>query len=255
MAEAEERGDWVGFPRLEDGRNDGVELAGVEYRRRDLRPGEHPSHTLTEKARSWRHWRQNANERATTRTADQPIDTMIVGHAAADMRFSDDPTDVGYTPTHILQGGAGGEGRPRPVEQPAPTQSAKGTATVTSTPDVDWHGQENADRRDGKLPATTVQGDDRIWERGHKINQRDIDRLGREAAEERYGNRAGSTARRVAIEEAGVLQGFPADYPWQGTKTSMFRQCGNSVPPAVAYHVLLSVLPESYLVESDDDRA
>jgi len=40
--------------------------------------------------------------------------------------------------------------------------------------------------------------------------------------------------RRLTIQEAATLQGFPDDYPWQGTKNSMYRQVGNAVPPPVA---------------------
>jgi DNA (cytosine-5)-methyltransferase 1 len=224
MADALSLNGSVGFPRLADGR-ESVSIDGTDYRARDLRQTEKPSFAVTEKARSW---------------------------------------------THIMQGGAGGVGKPRPSSQPSPTMSAKGTATVTDDPEVHWHGDENVRLRMTKMensaarpannpastimfgkssndarwesPATTVQGDPRIWPRGHKINQSDIDRLGRQEAEARYGTRAGTMARRVTVEEAAVLQGFPADHPWQGSKTSQFRQVGNAVCPQVAVAVLNSVL-------------
>jgi DNA (cytosine-5)-methyltransferase 1 len=51
-----------------------------------------------------------------------------------------------------------------------------------------------------------------------------------------------SKARKITVAEAGVLQGFPADYPWQGTRTSQFKQAGNAVPPPVAESILRSLL-------------
>jgi DNA (cytosine-5)-methyltransferase 1 len=59
MAEAMD-GKWepgvVGFPRRADGRDEGVQIGGADYRSRDLRPIDRPSWGVTGKARSWKRW-------------------------------------------------------------------------------------------------------------------------------------------------------------------------------------------------------
>jgi site-specific DNA-cytosine methylase len=40
--------------------------------------------------------------------------------------------------------------------------------------------------------------------------------------------------RRLSTAEVARLQGFPDDYPWRGSPTSVYRQIGNAVPPPLA---------------------
>lgn len=45
---------------------------------------------------------------------------------------------------------------------------------------------------------------------------------------------------RFTFREAGLLQTFPAEYPWRGTDVA--QQIGNAIPPLLAVHVLCMAL-------------
>ncbi|MGY4968323.1 DNA cytosine methyltransferase [Streptomyces nigrescens] len=55
---------------------------------------------------------------------------------------------------------------------------------------------------------------------------------------------------RITAQEAGILQSFPPDYPWQGSKGQVFSQIGNAVPPRLAAHLLAPHLGKTF---STDD--
>lgn len=60
----------------------------------------------------------------------------------------------------------------------------------------------------------------------------------------------GPEQERFTFREAGLLQTFPAEYPWRGTDVA--QQIGNAIPPLLAVHVLCTALE---LDESRKERA
>lgn len=104
--------------------------------------------------------------------------------------------------------------RERPPTEPSATITGKGMAywQYRSTP------MTNSAVRTLDQPAPTIM-------RGHETPQWV----------------APGQAVRVTVQEAAVLQSFPPDYPWQGSKTAQYRQVGDAVPPLLAAHVLAAL--------------
>jgi DNA (cytosine-5)-methyltransferase 1 len=59
------------------------------------------------------------------------------------------------------------------------------------------------------------------------------------------------TSRQITVAEASVLQSFPADYPWAGSRSAVFQQIGNAVPPMLATHALIAA--SGYALAADNE--
>ena len=70
---------------------------------------------------------------------------------------------------------------------------------------------------------------------------------------EKYGKRRSdplrSVDRVISHFEASLIQDFPADYRWVGTKIQIARQIGNAVPPGLARAIARRIKP--YLLAAD----
>jgi len=133
------------------------------------------------------------------------------------------------------------KGRPeyqeRPVEHPAPT-IASGSRMWTWVVDRDQVKEVAAERLNNQSGTEFDLG----WPADRPapvVASREIVTMpGANANRFNGSTKSRNDGLRITVEEAGMLQSFPADFPWQGNKGQQFLQAGNAVPVNLARALL-----------------
>ncbi|MCX0244019.1 DNA cytosine methyltransferase [Streptomyces drozdowiczii] len=87
---------------------------------------------------------------------------------------------------------------------------------------------KNRGRRTSEEPAATITG---------KFRRNRLFLLKENEAGEKE---VGEELDRLSFEEGGLLQSFPARYPWRSTDVA--QQIGNAIPPRLSLHILSAAL-------------
>ena len=138
------------------------------------------------------------------------------GHSAPPMWLRTECTDAGSVS----------------VDEPAPTVGGKANTYLhAEDPGVRRAGDTLAgsepwrlDQPSAAVTATEVKG----------ATPRDMTTPGRSPERASGALWLATGRRRLTTAECAALQGFPPDWPWRGTKTAIYRQIGNAVPPLLA---------------------
>jgi DNA (cytosine-5)-methyltransferase 1 len=111
----------------------------------------------------------------------------------------------------------------------------------------------NATVRQMDEPAATVycsRPGNLTWRLRNNNNNNNNNACVRDIDEPAGERQFGEQSVRVTVQEAGVLQGFRRDYPWQGTKTQQYLQVGNAICPPLAAAILRPLLAASATSEA-----
>lgn len=185
------------------------------------------------------------------RTPCQPAPTLAFGHETPrwnPRRIEDHPT-VGWTADRPALTVTGDPRIPRPGHKgDEGMHGGDESSTVRSDEVREWLDNPRETTPDG-LPRFAQQSDNPIdfeWPDNRPatvVAGREIVQAPGATANRHNGStKSRNDGVRVSIAEAGILQSFPADYPWTGTKTKQFLQAGNAIPPLLGYHALTAVV-------------
>ena len=177
---------------------------------RDARPADEPAPSLTGKARSDEWVYDVRQDGAVPRGGGDPAPTVTAQGLAKGRDV------IRRTYSNGKQANAAQRGS----DEPAPTILFGNDAANKG-----WVSER---------PATTVAGDPRIAEPGHKKDEANPDSPGRM-----------ENAVRVTIEEAAALQSFPPGYSFKGSRSKQFEQVGNAVPPLMARAILEALVRDA----------
>jgi DNA (cytosine-5)-methyltransferase 1 len=168
-----------------------------------------PAATMTSKAGRMKVALRNGTQaNASVRPADQPAGTLFFGERLSNVSW--------VLHTNRDQRPDGTRQTVDPHARPAPTLTGKSGGQWQLRASA----QANATAHGGDEPEPTITaGHDtaqRVWQQDEQTT-------------------------RVTVQEAAILQSFPPDYPWQGTKTAQYLQVGNAIPPRLAAHIVAAV--------------
>lgn len=134
--------------------------------------------------------------------------------------------------------------RDRPLDEPGYTVTHKPFRLVSNQ--LQGTGKPNERQDDEPAQTVTSRGDQYRFVLDHRRDFRDgrsqcreLDEpaatLGTSRHQAQFRQTEdGTVYRNLTIQEAGILQGFPADYRWPAKSTAAWKQVGNAVPPVMA---------------------
>lgn len=185
-----------------------------------LDAAEEPAPTFYPGAR-WK-LRPGKQANAAERSMDEPAPTVAFGHDANSWEIQvgfprKDDTGTSEDGYRERDWKSADEPSNSVTEKARSWEWRRNDQTGTDEVDRDWPAER---------PATTLAGRDLVPDPGTNANRFN-------GAE-----KSRNDGYKISVQDAAILQSFPHDYPWQGTRTKQFQQVGNAVPPRLAAHVI-----------------